>query len=86
VPGARFYTSDDPSMAFGLCTVALPGADARAVQQRLREEHRIVVQAVSGGAAGSPRATGVAGLRVTPNVYTSLEELDRFVDTVGRGS
>jgi selenocysteine lyase/cysteine desulfurase len=49
LPRARFYTTADPAMSCGLCTVALPGAEPRALQQQLRERHRIVVQAFTDG-------------------------------------
>jgi len=44
------------------------------VQKRLRERHGVLVQAMSSG-----RAPEIRGIRVTPNVYTSLGELDRFL-------
>jgi selenocysteine lyase/cysteine desulfurase len=62
-------------MSLGLTTVELPGVDAKALQQRLRQRHRILVQAMSGNA----RAPGIRGMRVSPNVYTTPAELDRFV-------
>jgi selenocysteine lyase/cysteine desulfurase len=75
LPAARFYTAADPAMSLGLTTVELPGVDAKALQQRLRQRHRILVQAMSGNA----RAPGIRGMRVSPNVYTTPAELDRFV-------
>jgi len=74
LPEARFYTNDDETMGCGLCLVEVPGADAEAVQKRLRERHGVLVQAMSSG-----RAPEIRGIRVTPNVYTSLGELDRLL-------
>jgi selenocysteine lyase/cysteine desulfurase len=74
LPDARFYTSDDETMGCGLCIIELPATDADAVQKRLRERHGVLVQAMSSG-----RAEEIEGIRVTPNVYTSLGELDRFL-------
>jgi selenocysteine lyase/cysteine desulfurase len=74
LPGARFYTLADEAMSCGLCTVEIPGAEAPALQQGLRERG-ILVQAME-------RGTDVRGLRVSPNVYTSPAELDRFVQTL----
>jgi hypothetical protein len=48
------------------------------VQKRLRERHGVLVQAMSSG-----RAEEIEGIRVTPNVYTSIGELDRFVAGLG---
>lgn len=75
LPTARFYTGDDPAMSVSLTTVELPGVDPRELQQRLRQRHRILVQAMV-GIRSAPR---IRGLRVSPNVYTTPAELDRFV-------
>jgi selenocysteine lyase/cysteine desulfurase len=75
LPAARFYSAAAPAMSLGLTTVELPGVDAKALQGRLRRRHRILVQAMSGNA----RAPGIRGIRVSPNVYTTPAELDRFV-------
>jgi selenocysteine lyase/cysteine desulfurase len=75
LPAARFYSADAPAMSLGLTTVELPGVDAKALRGRLRQRHRILVQAMSGNA----RAPAIRGIRVSPNVYTTPAELDRFV-------
>ena len=62
-------------MSLGLTTVELPGVDAKALQRRLRRRHRILVQAMS----DSARTPAIRGIRVSPNVYTTPAELDRFV-------
>jgi selenocysteine lyase/cysteine desulfurase len=76
LPDARFYAA--PAMSLGLTTVELPGADSAALQKRLRTRDRILVQAMVNNA----RAPGVRGLRVSPNVYTTPAELDRFVEAL----
>jgi selenocysteine lyase/cysteine desulfurase len=81
VPGARFYTMDDPAMGLGVTTVELPGVDVAALQKRLRERHAILVQAMT----GLGRSPEIGGIRVTPNVYTAPDELNRFVEAVARG-
>lgn len=75
LPSARFYTTADPAMSLGLTTIELPGRDPTAVQRRLRERHRILVQAMT----DIRSAPGIRGLRVSPNVYTTPAELDRCV-------
>ncbi len=75
LPNARFYTAEGDEMSCGLCTVELPGTDAAALKRRLFERDRILVQAMG----GSPRSPEIRGLRVTPHVYTTPAELDRFV-------
>ena len=74
LPDARFYTGDDATMGCGLCIIEVPGADSEIIQKRLRDRHAVLVQAMSGG-----RAPEIRGIRVTPNVYTSLRELDLFL-------
>ena len=79
LPQARFYTIADPAMSIGLCTIEIPGADPVLVQKRLRQRHRILVQAMADGPYDGARRPEIRGLRVSPNVYTSPAELDRFV-------
>jgi selenocysteine lyase/cysteine desulfurase len=74
VPSVMFYTREGEEMSCGLTTLEIPGADAPALQRRLRAEHSILVQAMSGG-----RAPEIAGLRVSPNVYHTPAEVERFV-------
>lgn len=75
LPRARFYTTGDPAMRIGITTIDIPGADMDGVQKQLRQKHRILTQAMG----GNPRAPEIRGLRVTPNVYSTPGELDRFV-------
>lgn len=79
LPEARFYSTADPAMSLGLCTVEFPG-DPQVLQRRLRERHGILVQAMSNGT----RRPEIRGLRVTPNVYSTPAELDRFVAALQR--
>ena len=74
VPDARFYTSAEPDMSMGITTIELPGVSSDDLQKRLRERHRILTQSM----AGNSRAPEIRGLRITPNVYTTPAELDRF--------
>ena len=74
IPGIKFYTTSDPTMGTGITTIEVPGADPDVLQKRLREDHRILTQSMTGNA----RAPEISGLRVTPNVYTRLTEVDRL--------
>ena len=74
LPDAQFYTREDEAMSCGLCVVEVPGADSDAIQKRLLARHRVLVQAMTGA-----RAAEIRGIRVTPNVFTSLRELDGFL-------
>jgi selenocysteine lyase/cysteine desulfurase len=78
LPDARFYTTDAAEASVGLCTIEVPGVDANALQQRLRTAHRILVQSM----ADNARAPEIRGIRMTPNVFTTPAELDRFVEAL----
>ena len=75
LPQARFYNTGEPGMSINLTTIELPGVDSDAVQRELRQRHSILVQSM----AGNQRAPEIRGFRVSPNVYTTPSELDRFV-------
>lgn len=77
-PDARFYALDAVQMSYGLTVVEFAGVDSAALQRRLRERHNILVQAMS-----SRSAPEIRGIRVSPNVYTTPAELDRFVRALG---
>ncbi len=77
LPDARFHTTDADEMSCGLCTIDLPATDPGAMQRRLFEHHHILVQAMT-----EDRAPEIRGLRISPNVYTTPAELDRFVEAL----
>ena len=66
------------SGAFG--TIQFDGVDPGKMASVLLEKFNIVVVPISG-----PMVNGkaqFAGLRISPNVYTSMEEMDIFCDAV----
>ena len=74
LPKVRFLTSfRTPEMSCGIATFQIQGIDPDALQRHLLQRHSIVVQSVS-----SRWAPEIHGIRVTPNLYTRLEELNRF--------
>ena len=73
-PGVRLYTSLEPGMACGIATVGLEGVDTTALAQHLWEVHRILTVAI--------RHPEIDGIRVSPSVFTTLEEIDRFGDAL----
>ncbi|MGA8539839.1 MAG: aminotransferase class V-fold PLP-dependent enzyme [Terriglobales bacterium] len=73
VPGVKLLNSDDPSQSCGTAAF-IPGTwDVQHFVQVLQRQHQIQV-----------RARGVAGeftaVRVSPNVFTTAAEIDRFSD------
>jgi selenocysteine lyase/cysteine desulfurase len=73
-PGVKLYTSYDPAMSCGLANVGLEGVEPGALTSHLWSKYRIIVTPI-----GHPACTGI---RVTPNVYTTLEEVDRFAEAM----
>jgi isopenicillin-N epimerase len=76
-PRVRLHSSLEKGQTWGVATVGIDGVDARALSQHMMDKYRIVVNAVVGGEPPSA-VFDYSGLRVTPNVYTTLEEIDTF--------
>ena len=73
-PGVQLHTSFDPAMSGALANVGLEGVEPGALTSHLWNTHRIIVTPI-----GHPDCTGI---RVTPNVYTTLDEVDRFSEAM----
>ncbi len=67
----RLHTSLRPEFSCGLANVQIEGIDSGELTNHLWREHRILVTPI--------QHAEFQGIRVTPSVYTTLEELDRFV-------
>ncbi len=78
IPAARFYTTADPAMSIGLTTLEIPGVESDSIQDRLRQQHKILIQSM----AGNKRDPQIRGIRVSPNVYTTPAELNRLVTSL----
>jgi isopenicillin-N epimerase len=74
VPDARFYAGDAPEMTCGLTTVEIAGVDPEALQKRLRQRHGVLVQDMT----DPVHAPKIRGVRISPNVYATPAEIDRF--------
>ncbi len=68
----RLHTSLKPGKACGLGTVEIEGVDSEAITEHLWNKYRILVTTI--------KHPEFEGIRVTPHVYTTLEEIDRFCD------
>jgi selenocysteine lyase/cysteine desulfurase len=73
-PGVKLHTSFDPAMSCGLANVAVGGIEPGKIVEHLWKTRRIIVTPIN-----HPACTGI---RVTPNVYTTLEEVDRFAEVM----
>ncbi len=79
--GVKLHTSLKPGLSCGIGTVQVPGVETPKLAQHLWDKHRILVTPIV-----HPE---FEGLRVTPSVYTTLEEIDRFCEVmeevIGKG-
>jgi selenocysteine lyase/cysteine desulfurase len=72
LPGVRILTPDDDAQSCGLGAMTLDGVTGPALTDYLMRVHRIHVR---------PRVVPneFSAIRITPNVYTTLEEIDAFI-------
>jgi selenocysteine lyase/cysteine desulfurase len=70
VPKVRFNTSFDPQQSCAIANVDIAGVNPSAIGSYLFDKHRIFTTPII--------HEEFQGLRITPNVYTTLAELDRF--------
>ena len=69
---------DEPAQTWGVCAVNIEGIDVRDLARFLMDNYRIVSVPLVGGAPPN-QVFDYQALRVSPNVYTTLEEIDTFV-------
>ncbi|HEX7200045.1 MAG TPA: aminotransferase class V-fold PLP-dependent enzyme, partial [Dongiaceae bacterium] len=74
-PNVRLHTSLKPGFACGIANVEILGVEPGPLAADLWRRHRILATPIS-----HPECKG---LRVTPSVYTTLEEIDRFAEAIG---
>jgi isopenicillin-N epimerase len=72
VPKIKFNTSFDANQSCAIANVQIEGTSPEAVAKYLFDKHHIFTVAII--------HEEFQGLRITPNVYTTLGELDRFSD------
>ncbi len=74
-PGVKLLTSFDPAQACAIGSMSLEGIDARELTGELQRRWGIHV-----------RRRGVANefecIRITPNIFTKLDEIDLFVEAI----
>lgn len=77
----RLLTSRKPGFSCGIATFVIEGMDMAGLQGHLWARRRILTTTMDVPVAGGESVTGI---RVSPSVYTTLEEIDRFSDAVER--
>jgi selenocysteine lyase/cysteine desulfurase len=74
--GVRIHTSFDPAMGGAIGNVGIEGVDAARLAASLWERRRVIVVPIL--------HEEYQGLRVTPNVYTTVQEIDVFAEEMER--
>jgi len=77
-PRIKIHSSLEPGQTWGMALVGIDGIPAPALATFLMDKYRIIVVGIQGGAPPA-QVFDYNGLRVTPNVYTTLEEIDTFI-------
>jgi len=76
--GVRLHTSLAPGAAAGIATVEIEGIEPGALTDWLWRQNRIIVTPIV--------HAEFRGIRVSPSVYTTLEEIDRFAEAMERAA
>jgi selenocysteine lyase/cysteine desulfurase len=74
VPGVKLLTPDDAKQSCGLASFTPGTLDVAKLTGYLWDKHRIIVTAIA-----HPEFNCI---RITPNVYTLVQEIDRFAEVV----
>ncbi len=75
LPGVKILNSEDPEQSCAIGFIQVQGMDSQKLSKYLWEKYRIwTVAIVTPGE--------YEGLRITPNVYTTLEEVDTFTEVM----
>ena len=75
LPNIRFHTSWEPNQSCGIANVEIVGVDPAGLGSYLMNKHKIYTVPII--------HAEFKGLRITPSVYTTLKELDRFCEVMG---
>ena len=74
LPNVRFHTSWEPNQSCGIANIEIVGIEPGAIGSYLMDKHKIFTTPIL--------HDEFKGIRITPSVYTTLNELDRFVDVL----
>jgi isopenicillin-N epimerase len=80
-PRVKMYSNLEPGQTWGLAYMAIDGVEPRQLSAHLWERYRIIANAVVQGPLPGPQFP-YQGIRITPNVYTTLEEIDTFAGAI----
>ena len=75
-PRIQLHSNLELGQTWGLANVGVEGVEVRDMVQFFWDEYRIVINGIV--------RDDYQGLRVTPNIYTRLQEIDTFIEGMGR--
>ncbi|HYN09988.1 MAG TPA: aminotransferase class V-fold PLP-dependent enzyme [Vicinamibacterales bacterium] len=78
LPRVQMHSSLKPGQTWGLATVGIQGLEPGKISTFLWDRYRIIVAGISGSQPPGPKFD-YQGIRVTPNIYTTIQEIDTFV-------
>ncbi len=73
-PRVKLFCRLEPRHSCGIATFAVEGVEASALSDHLWSKHRVFTIPIE--------HASVKGIRVSPNVYTTLDEIDLFAEAV----
>jgi isopenicillin-N epimerase len=73
-PRVKILTSRLPNQSWGLANISLQGVDSQKAYETLWAKYRIITASI--------KHAEYQGLRITPNIYTTLQELDTFSEAI----
>jgi selenocysteine lyase/cysteine desulfurase len=73
IPGIRFHTPLADELSLGVVVFVPPGHEPRQIFERLYREHNV---------AGAAMGGAFSGVRLSPHIYNTLEDIDRAADAV----
>ncbi len=83
IPGVTVLAkADDPRLSGAFATVQFDGVDTGKLGGALLDKYKIFTVGISGPVVAGTKTPQFTGLRISPNVYTSPDEIDRFAQAV----
>jgi selenocysteine lyase/cysteine desulfurase len=73
-PRVKILTSRLPNQSWGLANISLQGVDSQKAYESLWNKYRIITASI--------KHAEYQGLRITPNIYTTLNEIDTFSEAI----
>ena len=72
----KINTNLDPDYSCAIANIQIDGLDTVQLTEYLWDKHRIIVAGI--------QHEDFEGIRVSPNLFTTLAELDQFVEVIQR--